>query len=82
MTLSGLNVSGNHIEAVGCVRSVVVTRGIASLDGRHSAREPARCLLTPGAATWPGSGLRFEDRGEHQLKGIPDEWHLFALVSG
>ena len=27
-----------------------------------------------------GSGLRFEDRGEHQLKGIPDRWHLFALV--
>jgi class 3 adenylate cyclase len=27
-----------------------------------------------------GSGLRFEDRGEHQLKGIPDVWHLFALV--
>jgi class 3 adenylate cyclase len=27
-----------------------------------------------------GSGLRFEDRGEQQLKGIPDAWHLFALV--
>ena len=29
-----------------------------------------------------GSGLRFEDRGEHQLKGVPDTWHLFALASG
>jgi class 3 adenylate cyclase len=28
-----------------------------------------------------GSGLRFEDRGEHQLKGIPDAWHLYALAS-
>ena len=28
-----------------------------------------------------GSGLRFEDRGQHQLKGIPDTWHLFALVA-
>jgi len=27
-----------------------------------------------------GSGLRFEDRGEHQLKGIPDAWHVFAVV--
>jgi class 3 adenylate cyclase len=26
-----------------------------------------------------GSGLRFEDRGEHELKGIPDAWHVFAL---
>ncbi|MDQ1509438.1 MAG: hypothetical protein QOG50_1282 [Actinomycetota bacterium] len=28
-----------------------------------------------------GSGITFEDRGTHTLKGIPDEWHLFA-VSG
>jgi class 3 adenylate cyclase len=27
-----------------------------------------------------GSGLRFEDRGEHQLKGIPEAWRLFALT--
>ena len=28
-----------------------------------------------------GSGLHFEDRGEHELKGIPEMWHLFALDS-
>ncbi|MDX6509739.1 MAG: hypothetical protein QOG81_1491 [Gaiellaceae bacterium] len=27
-----------------------------------------------------GSGLRFEDRGDHDLKGIPDAWHLFAVA--
>jgi len=26
-----------------------------------------------------GSGLRFSDRGVHALRGIPDEWHLYAL---
>jgi pimeloyl-ACP methyl ester carboxylesterase len=26
-----------------------------------------------------GSGLRFQDRGPHALKGVPGEWHLFAL---
>jgi class 3 adenylate cyclase len=26
-----------------------------------------------------GSGLRFADRGVHELKGVPDEWHLYAL---
>ncbi len=26
-----------------------------------------------------GSGLRFEDRGTHALKGVPGEWHLFAV---
>ncbi len=28
-----------------------------------------------------GSGLQFEDRGTHTLKGIPDEWHLFAVAN-
>jgi class 3 adenylate cyclase len=27
-----------------------------------------------------GSGLQFEDRGDHQLKGIPETWHLFAVA--
>jgi class 3 adenylate cyclase len=26
-----------------------------------------------------GSGLEFDDRGEHALKGIPGEWRLYAL---
>ncbi len=29
-----------------------------------------------------GSGLRFEDRGEQQLKGVPDSWRVFALRRG
>lgn len=28
-----------------------------------------------------GSGLEFEDRGTHQLKGVPGEWRLFAVAS-
>ena len=27
-----------------------------------------------------GSGLQFEDRGEHELKGVPDRWRLFRVV--
>jgi class 3 adenylate cyclase len=26
-----------------------------------------------------GSGLQFADRGTHALRGVPDEWHLYAL---
>jgi class 3 adenylate cyclase len=26
-----------------------------------------------------GSGLSFEDRGAHELKGIPGEWRLYAV---
>ena len=29
-----------------------------------------------------GSGLEFEDRGAHGLKGVPGEWRLFAVASG
>jgi class 3 adenylate cyclase len=28
-----------------------------------------------------GSGLEFDDRGAHELKGVPGEWHLFAVAS-
>jgi class 3 adenylate cyclase len=28
-----------------------------------------------------GSGLVFEDRGEHELKGVPETWHVYAAVS-
>jgi class 3 adenylate cyclase len=28
-----------------------------------------------------GSGLVFEDRGEHTLKGVPDPWRVFAATS-
>jgi pimeloyl-ACP methyl ester carboxylesterase/class 3 adenylate cyclase len=27
-----------------------------------------------------GSELAFEDRGTHALKGVPDDWHLFAVA--
>ena len=27
-----------------------------------------------------GSGLTFEDAGEHELKGVPDSWHLYRVV--
>ncbi len=29
-----------------------------------------------------GSGLEFEERGSHRLKGVPDEWRLFAVTGG
>ena len=28
-----------------------------------------------------GSGLEFEERGAHALKGVPGEWRLFAVTS-
>jgi class 3 adenylate cyclase len=28
-----------------------------------------------------GSGLVFDDRGMHVLKGVPEEWHLYAVAT-
>jgi class 3 adenylate cyclase len=27
-----------------------------------------------------GSGIEFEERGTHVLKGVPGEWRLYAVV--
>lgn len=29
-----------------------------------------------------GSDLRFEERGAHELKGVPERWSIFAVVDG
>ena len=29
-----------------------------------------------------GSGLVFEEAGEHELKGMPDRWRLYRVVDG
>jgi class 3 adenylate cyclase/esterase/lipase len=29
-----------------------------------------------------GSGITFAERGEHELKGVPDRWRLFAVTAG
>ena len=28
-----------------------------------------------------GSGLSFEDAGEHELKGVPDRWRLYRVIA-
>jgi class 3 adenylate cyclase len=28
-----------------------------------------------------GSGLSFQDAGEHDLKGVPDRWHLYRVTA-
>jgi class 3 adenylate cyclase len=29
-----------------------------------------------------GSDIEFEDRGTHELKGVPGEWNLYAVAGG
>jgi class 3 adenylate cyclase/pimeloyl-ACP methyl ester carboxylesterase len=59
-------------------------RGIAVHVGARLAAlaEPGQVLATGTVKDLvAGSGLTFEDAGEHELKGIPDGWHLYSVAS-
>jgi len=56
--------------------------GIAVHTGARIAAEarPGEVLVSSTVKDLvAGSGLAFEDRGAHRLKGIPGEWRLFAV---
>jgi class 3 adenylate cyclase len=45
-----------------------------------STAEPGEVLVSQTVKDLvAGSGIPFEDRGVHELKGVPDPWHLFAV---
>jgi class 3 adenylate cyclase len=57
--------------------------GIAvHIAARVSAQAGAREVLVSSTVKdlVVGSGIEFEDRGTHALKGVPGEWHLFAVA--
>jgi class 3 adenylate cyclase len=58
-------------------------RGIAvHIGARVSALAGASEVLVSSTVRdlVAGSGLEFEDRGLHDLKGVPDQWRILALV--
>ncbi len=58
-------------------------RGIAVHIGARVAAlsEPSEVLVSQTVRDLvAGSGLLFKDRGAHALKGVPDTWHLYAVV--
>jgi class 3 adenylate cyclase/pimeloyl-ACP methyl ester carboxylesterase len=56
--------------------------GIAVSIGARvaAAAEPGEVLVSSTVKDLvAGSGLAFEDRGAHELKGVPGEWRLYAV---
>ena len=42
---------------------------------------PGKCLVSRIVTDLvTGSGIRFLDRGEQELKGVPGSWRLFAVL--
>jgi class 3 adenylate cyclase len=59
------------------IRGIAVHIGarVASLAG------PSEVLVSSTVKDLTaGSGLVFEDAGEHELKGVPDRWHLYRVL--
>jgi class 3 adenylate cyclase len=56
--------------------AVTIAKRVCDLAGRGEV------LASHGVeAAVAGSGIKFEDRGEHQLKGVPGSWRLYKVVS-
>ena len=78
----GLHIrAGIHVGEVHCVGDDVrgaAVHGAARVMGQAGPDEILVSETTRALAM--ASGLEFEDRGVHELKGLPGEWHLFAYV--
>jgi len=64
-----VELDGDHIRGI----AVHIAARVLSLagDGELLCSRTVRDLVA-------GSGFRFTPRGSHRLKGVPDEWELFA----
>jgi class 3 adenylate cyclase len=83
------------VHALGIeVRAGVHTGEVETIDGKvgglaanigarvSALARPSQVLVSQTVKDLTaGSGLLFEDAGEHELKGVPDRWHLHGAVA-
>jgi class 3 adenylate cyclase len=79
----GLNVrAGVHtgeVELVGEKPAGIAVHTGARVSGQARAGEVLVSQTVKDLVA--GSGIEFEERGEHELKGIPGTWRLYAVAS-
>ncbi len=66
-----------------CERMAAKVGGLAVVIGARvgALAEPGEILVSRTVQDLVvGSGMIFEDAGEHELKGVPDRWHLYRVV--
>jgi class 3 adenylate cyclase len=67
-----VSIEGDDLAGLG----VVIGARVGALAG------PSQVLVSQTVKDLiAGSGVIFEDAGEHELKGVPDRWHLYRVVS-
>lgn len=70
------------VRRPGRVRDLVSTyRAGVYLVSEHFRRSVTRLGASTVKDLVAGSGLVFEDAGERELKGVPDRWRLYRVVS-
>jgi class 3 adenylate cyclase len=83
-TLAGIGVSiraGVHTGEVE-VRGAQIGGLAVHIGARVAAHGGAGDIIVSSTVKelMAGSGVEFVDRGEHELKGVPGTWHLYALA--
>jgi class 3 adenylate cyclase len=74
--------AGLHAGEVELIESGIAGIGVhiaARVIAAASAGEVVVSAAVPMLVA--GSGFEFEDRGEHELKGVPGTWRLFAVCA-
>jgi class 3 adenylate cyclase len=67
-----VELAGDKVEGI----AVHIGARVAALAG------PSEVLVSQTVKDLvAGSGLTFEDRGELELRGVPDRWHLYRVTS-
>jgi class 3 adenylate cyclase/acetyl esterase/lipase len=68
-----IEVAGDHVRGI----AVHIGARAAALAG------PGEVLVTSTVKDLvAGSGIEFEERGEHELKGVPGAWRIFLVTAG
>ena len=72
--------AGLHTGEVECIGERVAGIAVHTAARVAALAGPGEVLVSSTVKDLvAGSGLRFAERGTHALKGVPDEWRLFAV---
>jgi class 3 adenylate cyclase len=72
--------AGIHTGEIDVVGDDVAGIGVHIAARVMSSAQPGEVWVSRTVADLvTGSGFVFDDRGEHELKGVPGRWNLFAV---
>jgi class 3 adenylate cyclase len=74
--------AGLHTGEVEVIGEDIAGIGVHIAARVLDASPPGQVLVSPAVPMLvAGAGFEFEDRGEHELKGLSGTWKLFAVKS-